>query len=38
VGEYDYIQNKLMYFVAEKGSLLYKSLAAKLYRIKNRKR
>lgn len=37
VGEYDYIQNKLMYFIAEKGSLLYKSLAAKLYRIKNRK-
>ena len=38
VGEYDYIQNKFAYFVAEKGSLLYKNLAAKLYRIKNRKR
>ena len=37
VGEYDYVQNKLMYFVAEKGSLAYKTLAAKLYRIKNRK-
>lgn len=37
VGEYDYVQNKLMYFIAEKGSLAYKSLAAKLYRIKNRK-
>ncbi len=37
VGEYDYVQNKLMYFIAEKGSLVYKNLAAKLYRIKNRK-
>ena len=36
VGEYDYVQNQLMYFVAEKGSLAYKGLAAKLYRIKNR--
>ncbi len=37
VGEYDYVQNKLIYFAAEKGSLAYKNLAAKLYRIKNRK-
>ena len=36
VGEYDYVQNRMMYFIAEKGSLAYKSLAAKLYRIKNR--
>ena len=36
VGEYDYVQNQLMYFAAEKGSLAYKGLAAKLYRIKNR--
>ncbi len=36
VGEYDYVQNRLIYFIAEKGSLAYKSLAAKLYRIKNR--
>jgi len=38
VGEYDFVQNKLIYFIAEKGSLAYKNLAAKLYRIKNRKR
>ncbi|MBP3412186.1 MAG: peptidoglycan bridge formation glycyltransferase FemA/FemB family protein [Oscillospiraceae bacterium] len=37
VGEYDFVQNKMVYYIAEKGSLLYKSLAAKLYRIKNRK-
>lgn len=36
VGEYDYVQNRLVYFIAEKGSLAYKGLAAKLYRIKNR--
>ena len=36
VGEYDNVQNRLMYFLAEKGSLAYKGLAAKLYRIKNR--
>ncbi len=36
VGEYDNVQNRLMYFIAEKGSLAYKGLAAKLYRIKNR--
>ena len=38
VGEYDYVQNRLVYFIAEKGSLAYKGLAAKLYRIKNRKK
>ena len=36
VGEYDYVQNKLVHFIAEKGSLLYKNIAAKIYRIKNR--
>ena len=36
VGEYDLVLKKLSYFIAEKGSLAYKGLAAKLYRIKNR--
>lgn len=36
VGEYDYVINKAAYFIAEKGSLAYKGLAAKLYMIKNR--
>ena len=36
VGEYDYVINKPAYFIAEKGSLAYKGLAAKLYMIKNR--
>jgi len=38
VGEYDYVQNKLAYFIAEKGSLAYKSLAAKIYMLKHRKK
>ena len=38
VGEYDFVQNKLSYFIAEKGSSAYKSLAAKIYRIKHRKK
>lgn len=36
VGEYDYVINRAAYFIAEKGSLAYKSLAAKLYRLKHR--
>lgn len=36
VGEYDYVIQRLAYFVAEKGSLAYKSLAAKIYMLKNR--
>lgn len=38
VGEYDYVHNKLAYLIAEKGSLAYKGLAAKLYMLKNRKK
>lgn len=38
VGEYDYIHNHLAYWIAEKGSLAYKGLAAKLYLLKNRKK
>lgn len=38
VGEYDYVIKKLSYFIAEKGALAYKSLAAKVYMIKNRKK
>ena len=38
VGEYDHVMGKLSYFIAEKGALAYKSLAAKLYMIKNRKK
>ncbi len=38
VGEYDYVLKKGAYFIAEKGSLAYKGLAAKLYMIKNRKK
>ena len=38
VGEYDYVHNKLAYFIAEKGSLAYKSLAAKIYMLKHRKK
>lgn len=38
VGEYDFVQNKLAYFIAEKGSLAYKSLAAKVYMLKHRKK
>jgi len=36
VGEFDYVQSKLAYLIAEKGSLAYKTLAAKLYMLKNR--
>ena len=36
VGEYDLVLKKLSYFIAEKGSLAYKSLNAKLYMLKNR--
>lgn len=36
VGEYDHVIKKLSYFIAEKGALAYKSLAAKIYMIKNR--
>ena len=36
VGEYDYVLKKPSYFIAEKGSLAYKSLNAKLYMLKNR--
>ncbi len=38
VGEYDYVMNKVSYFIAEKGALAYKSLAAKVYMLKNRKK
>lgn len=38
IGEYDYVLKKLSYFVAEKGALAYKGLAARLYRIKNREK
>lgn len=38
VGEYDCVRSPLVYFIAEKGSLAYKSLAARLYRIKNREK
>lgn len=38
VGEYDYVQNRAVYWAAEKGSGAYKTLAAFLYRIKNRGR
>ena len=38
VGEYDFVQNKLSYFIAEKGSSVYRSLMAKIYRIKHRKK
>ena len=37
VGEFDYVQNKLVYFAAEKGSLMFRAVAARLYRLKNRK-
>jgi lipid II:glycine glycyltransferase (peptidoglycan interpeptide bridge formation enzyme) len=37
VGEYDYVRSKFTAFAAEKGSSLYRSLAHKLYRLKNRK-
>lgn len=36
VGEYDHVIKKLSYFIAEKGALAYKSLAAKVYMLKNR--
>ncbi len=36
VGEYDDVLSKPAYFIAEKGALAFKSLAARLYRIKNR--
>ena len=36
VGEYDHVIRKLSWLIAEKGALAYKSLAAKIYRIKNR--
>lgn len=35
VGEYDYVLNKSAYFIAEKGSLAYRGLAAKVYMLKN---
>ena len=38
VGEYDYVMNKVSYFIAEKGALAYKTLAAKVYMLKNRKK
>lgn len=38
VGEYDYVLKKPSYFIAEKGALAYKSLAAKIYMLKNRKK
>lgn len=37
VGEYDYVIRPLSYFVAEKGALAYKALAAKLYMLKNKR-
>ncbi len=36
VGEFDYVQSRTAYWIAEKGSLAYKTLAAKLYMLKNR--
>lgn len=36
VGEYDYVLKKSAYFLAEKGSLAYRGLAAKVYMLKNR--
>ena len=38
MGEYDYVLNRLSYFIAEKGALAYKGVAAKLYMLKNRKK
>lgn len=38
LGEYDYVLKKASYFIAEKGALAYKGLAAKLYMLKNRKK
>ena len=38
VGEYDYVIQKAAYFIAEKGSLAYKGLAARLYRIRHREK
>lgn len=38
LGEYDYITNKLSYFIAEKGALAYRGIAAKIYMLKNRKK
>lgn len=37
IGEYDYVLKKLSYFIAEKGALAYKGLAAKIYMLKHRK-
>lgn len=37
IGEYDYVLKKLSYFIAEKGTLAYKGLAAKIYMLKHRK-
>lgn len=36
VGEYDYVINRAAYFIAEKGALAYRGLAARIYMIKNR--
>lgn len=36
VGEYDFVLKKLSYQIAEKGSVLYKKLSAKLYLLRNR--
>ncbi len=38
VGEYDLVLKKLSYLIAEKGSVAYKNLNAKIYRLKNRKK
>ena len=38
VGEYDLVLKRTAWLIAEKGSVLYKNLNAKLYLLKNRKK
>lgn len=38
VGEYNFIQNRLAYFIAEKGAQAYKGVMARLYMLKHRKK
>lgn len=38
VGEYNFVQNRLAYFIAEKGAQAYKGVMARLYMLKHRKK